>query len=124
MLAAGLALSRGFWRLHLHHGAAHAARQQQRHAAGGGVAVAAAAAVRRQHAMATADGGEAGPPPGQLDAAKRRVREEVKGALRALGAAQMAEESECPPAGEDGERVGESRCCRGLVSLHTCRMDR
>ena len=94
MLSAGLAVSRNLWRQHLqHHGAACAVWQQLRPA--GGRAAAAAAARRQQHAMASGDAGE-GRPPGPLDAAKRRVREEVKGALRALGAAQMAEESECP----------------------------
>ena len=98
MLAARLALSRPFWRLQLqHHGAAHAARQQQQPARAAAVA-AAAAAARRQHAMAAGDSGE-GSPPGPLDASKRQVREEVKAALRALGAAQMAEESECECAG-------------------------
>lgn len=66
---------------------------------------AAAAAARRLQAMATSTPFN-GAVPGASDAQKRRVREEVKAALRQLSVEQMAEESEC---GCGGER--ERFCC-------------
>lgn len=112
-MLAGLA-ARSLWHCNRHWGSAlltapAAARQPVQHAP----AARARPAVQAHSMAVPADGGA----PTELEVAKRRVREEVKAALRQLSAEQMAEESECgwrfyakKPAGGGVNAVGTCGC--------------